>query len=195
MTVQDLGTDRRDLLCWGIMQRLEADPQSGAMTSELLYLQQNMLSDHYYLSGGLNTAAEIITADDSLKDQTSTKCLQDSLCSLLQVPRHKNKLVSTRTGFQGMTPDSAPLVGRLPSTLSGRDGDQEWIAAAFNGGGMSMCWLVGEAVARMMADGKAPDYLPEMMLLSELRLKENLTLEQSVRAASAFLSPHDAPKL
>ncbi|KAM0470477.1 hypothetical protein ACHAP7_009541 [Fusarium lateritium] len=194
MTVQDLGTDQRDLLCWGIIQRPQLDRQSGALTSELLYLQQNMLSGHYYLGGGLNTAAEIITADDSVMDKTSTEYLRGSLCNLLGVPRHKNKLISTWTGIQGMTPDNAPLVGRLPLALTERGGGEEWIAAAFNGGGMCACWLAGEAVAMMMTEGKVPDHLPEIMLMSEKRL-ENLTIQQSVQAAAAFLSVHAKPSV
>jgi glycine/D-amino acid oxidase-like deaminating enzyme len=80
-----------------------------------------------------------------------------------------------------------PLVGKLPGQLTGRDGDGEWIAAGFNGGGMCMCWRVGEAVAAMVNGGDPPSWLPDALLLSSERLAYALTVENSLLAASHLL--------
>jgi glycine/D-amino acid oxidase-like deaminating enzyme len=71
------------------------------------------------------------------------------------------------TGTMGFTADMLPLVGRVPSTLTGRDlssactnqaksedtempGPAEWISVGFNGSGMCLTWLCGVATGLMV---------------------------------------------
>ena len=86
----------------------------------------------------------------------------------------------------GFSSDGLPLVGRVPSSLSGRSGQGEWIAAVFNGYGMANCLLSGEAVA-LMALGRKVDWLPGAYGLDEERLKSVLTERESVQALTAKL--------
>lgn len=51
-------------------------------------------------------------------------------------------------GIQGLTPDGAPHVGRVPE----RKG--QWVLAGFNGGGMALIGVASEAVAEMVLGEK-----------------------------------------
>lgn len=91
---------------------------------------------------------ESISADDSVVGRHSVTHLQTVL------PRFFGKsvdapwrLVSSWSGIMGYSADGLPLVGRLPSALTGRTGEGEWIAAAFNGYGMANCLMSGERLA------------------------------------------------
>ncbi|PVH81662.1 putative FAD dependent oxidoreductase [Cadophora sp. DSE1049] len=87
------------------------------------------------------------------------------------------------TGNMGFTHDSLPLVGKLHSSLTGRNLHpksigSEWIAAGFNGEGMVHAWRSGVAVAQMMLEDLAPnssygwqEWFPDQLLVTEERLK------------------------
>ncbi|KAF4994729.1 hypothetical protein FDECE_13036 [Fusarium decemcellulare] len=182
VTVQDLGDDRGQSRSWAIIQEPTTDAMSGAMTSQLLYLQQNLKSGQYFFGGGFNTVPEILDTNDSSTDSRSTQYLQSELSRFLDEPQGDDQLVSTWTGVQGMTSDSAPLVGRVPKELSGRDGNNEWIAAGFNGGGMCMCWLAADALVAMMRGDSAPEWLPDFFLITKDRLSARLTVNRSIEA-------------
>lgn len=74
------------------------------------------------------------------------------------------------SGIIGATPDGFPFVGNVPLSISERAGDGEWIAAGFNGYGMSQCWSCGEANARMALGEPLPEWFPTVCLMSEERL-------------------------
>lgn len=186
MTVQDLGAGHGELRCWGIIQEPQTDAITGAMTSQLLYLQQNLKSGQYFFGGGFNTIPEILNTDDTPTDPRTSQYLQSELSSFLDAPREAPQLVSTWTGVQGMTSDSAPLVGQVPKELSGRDGSDEWIAAGFNGGGMCMCWLAADALVTMMKGEPVPEWLPDFFVISEERLAGKLTVERSVEVMAPY---------
>jgi glycine/D-amino acid oxidase-like deaminating enzyme len=80
-----------------------------------------------------------------------------------------------------------PLVGRLSPTLTGRRGEGEWIAAAFNGYGMANCLMAGEALALMILGEKVNDWLPGAYELGEQRLQSILTPPEAVKALSSKL--------
>ena len=79
----------------------------------------------------------------------------------------------------GFSADGLPLVGRLTAPLTGRKGEGEWIAAAFNGYGMANCLMSGEAVALMML-GESPSDLPKAYGLDEKRLGGILTAPEAI---------------
>ncbi|KAJ5371473.1 uncharacterized protein N7496_007565 [Penicillium cataractarum] len=187
MTVQDLHVARRELCCWATIQAPTQDSQSGAKTSQLCYLQQNLESGYYFFGGSYMTAAETLTSNDAINNSRSTAYLQEQLHEFLGVKPGTGDLVSEWTGVQGMTSDHMPLVGKLPRKLTSRNGDGEWIAAGYNGGGMCMCWRVGEAVAMMVNGNDPPQWLPEPFLISQQRLENALKVENSLLVASRLL--------
>ncbi|KAJ5552468.1 hypothetical protein N7494_001846 [Penicillium frequentans] len=192
MTVQDLHVRRRELRCWAILQKPTHDPQSGAKTTELLYMQQNSKSGHYFIGGGYSTAAEVISANDAALNARSTAYLQSTLHEFLNTEPGSGDLVSEWTGVQGMTSDHMPVVGRLSEKQTGRSGNGEWIAAGYNGGGMCMCWRMGEVMRKMIQEKEPPQWLPEVFLLSQQRMERSLTVENSVHSAS-YLLPDEIP--
>ncbi|KAL4735258.1 FAD dependent oxidoreductase [Aspergillus similis] len=187
MTVQDPHVSRRETRCWAIIQRPTEDLDSEAKTSELCYLQQNLKTGYYFFGGGYVTAADVLSANDAVQHSRSTAYLRETLHGFLGVQPGTGNLVSEWTGVQGMTSDHLPLVGKLPGQLTGRCGDGEWIAAGFNGGGMCMCWRVGEAVARMVDGEEPPAWLPEPFLLSAERLQSALKVDNSLAGVSHLL--------
>ena len=84
----------------------------------------------------------------------------------------------------GDSPDGLPIVGRLSSALSGRKGEGEWIAAAFNGYGMANSLMSGEALALMILGQDVSDWLPIAYGLGERRLQETLTVPKAIGALS-----------
>ncbi|KAL5315469.1 hypothetical protein ACEPPN_016337 [Leptodophora sp. 'Broadleaf-Isolate-01'] len=94
------------------------------------------------------------------------------------------------TGNMGFTHDSLPFVGKLPSSLTGRDlepkvSGSEWIAAGFNGEGMVHAWRSGVALAQMLLEEIAPkktygwqEWFPDLLLVTEERIKRSLPLSQ-----------------
>ena len=80
----------------------------------------------------------------------------------------------------GFTSDENPLVGRLPPSIMSREGNGEWIAAGFNGMGLSLCVASGEALAYLMLGRNVSDWLPEAFNVSEARLHNTLNTEKSV---------------
>lgn len=131
---------------------------------------------------------ESISADDSVVGEHEVAHLQNVLPRFFG--QNKNSLwrvVSSWSGIMGFSSDGLPLVGRLPSTLTGRRGEGEWIAAAFNGYGMANCLMSGEALALMILGESVSDWLPEAYGLGEKRLRDVLTPSEAVEALTAKL--------
>ncbi|KAJ6581543.1 FAD dependent oxidoreductase [Mycena capillaripes] len=102
------------------------------------------------------------------------------------------------TGILGMSADSRPWVGRLPTKISGRLAPRtkssskkrsclnplappgEWIAAGYAGEGMVHAYLSGKALAHMVL-GNSDDMLPDAFLVTEARWKK-ANIEDLVRA-------------
>ncbi|CAI7576804.1 unnamed protein product [Penicillium pancosmium] len=190
MTVQDPGTsvaNQGDSVSWGFHYPPTHDPATGRSGFGLYYLGQSAKTGYFYFGGENARVDDTVSADDSFVGENSVSHLQSVL------PRFfgKNesapwKLVSSWSGIMGFSSDGLPLVGRLPSSISGRSGEGEWIAAAFNGYGMANCLLSGEALA-LMALGERVDWLPSAYGLDEKRLRNVLTSPESVKALTAKL--------
>lgn len=188
MTAQNLDgrlPNRGNTQSWSIHRLPSYDAQSGRCAPGTYYLQQNPSSGYFYFGGGEATAANTVTHDDSVVLEHSTACLQEELVKLFGLEdQSKPGIVSSWTGIMGFTADGQPMVGRLPSTTTDRDGEGEWIAAGFNGMGMSMCVLSGEAVARMILGEPACGMIPEAFQVTPSRLQERLTTKRSVSQLS-----------
>ena len=165
MTVQDPGhhvPNRGDTLSWAIHYPPRYDPESERYAYGLYYLAQSAKTGYFYFGGENIRFHDCLTADDSTTAAESVPNLQ---CTL---PRLFGKddsqvwpLVASWSGIMGFSSDGLPVVGRLSTSLTGREGNGEWIAAAFNGYGMANCLLSGEALARMMLGEDVSDWLPD----------------------------------
>lgn len=190
MTVQDPDhsvPNQGEDISWGFHYTPTYDAATGRSGYGLYYLGQSVKTGYFYFGGEDARVDETVSADDSFVGEHSVAHLRSVL------PRYFGKdgsspwkLVSSWSGIMGFSSDGLPLVGRLPSSLSGRSGQGEWIAAVFNGYGMANCLLSGEAVA-LMALGTRVDWLPGAYGLDEERMKSVLTERESVQALTAKL--------
>lgn len=165
MTVQDPGhhvPNCGNTRSWGIRYPPKYDPESERYAYGLYYLIQNAKTGFFYFGGENARFRDCFTADDSTIGPESVPNLQRTLPRLFGKDDSEMwPLVASWTGIMGFTSDSLPVVGRLSSPLTGRKGDGEWIAAAFNGYGMANCLLSGEALARMMLGEDISDWFPD----------------------------------
>ncbi|PYI30069.1 nucleotide-binding domain-containing protein [Aspergillus indologenus CBS 114.80] len=189
MTVQDWGATplqptRGLKASWAIHYLPYRDPETGDVADGLIYGMQDPGTGWYFFGGEKAPVEELLSANDTTIGATSVRFLQESVSSLLDrsggTVDSGNTVVSSWSGIMGFSSDGLPLVGRLPSTLTNRDGNGEWFCGAFNGYGMPSAWLAGESLGLMIV-GQAPrEYLPEAFLISEERLRERLSVEQSM---------------
>lgn len=190
MTVQDPGhsvSNQGENISWGFHYTPTYDAATGRSGYGLYYLGQSVKTGYFYFGGEDARVDETVSADDSFVGEHSVAHLRSVLPGFFGKDASPHwKLVSSWSGIMGFSSDGLPLVGRLPSSLSGRSGQGEWIAAVFNGYGMANCLLSGEAVA-LMALGKSVDWLPGAYRLGEERLKSALTERESVQALTAKL--------
>lgn len=191
MTVQDPGDsvpNRGISLSWGFHCPPSYDPQTKKHGHGLYYLGQSSKTGYFYFGGEEARIEESISADDSFVGGQEVTHLQNVLPRFFGQNRNSPwRLVSFWSGIMGFSADELPLVDRLPSTITGRGGENEWIAAAFNGYGMANCLMSGEALALMMLGEDVSDWLPEAYGLSEKRLRDVLTLSCAVDALTAKL--------
>ncbi|KAF7188272.1 putative oxidoreductase OrdL [Pseudocercospora fuligena] len=101
----------------------------------------------------------------------------------------RSEIKAAWTGVMGFTADGLPLVGKLPKTVTIRDGDGEYVAAGYNGYGMPNAWLCGKHIANLIL-GKANDPpIPTAYDLSDERL-QNMEVEASARQWLAIFGQH-----
>ncbi|KAM0470475.1 hypothetical protein ACHAP7_009539 [Fusarium lateritium] len=195
MTVQDLGNclpNRGATHSWSVHSPPRLDKKLGLVDSGMRYLQQNAHSGHFFFGGEKATASDTLTADDSVENPTSAKSLKQQLPQLFGLsPVSEGQIVSQWTGVMGYTADGWPVVGQLPETMTGRKGAGEWIAAGFNGMGMSMCVLSGESLAKMILGQEASD-LPDTFKITSSRLRDHLTVEKSATYMADIFCPPQA---
>jgi glycine/D-amino acid oxidase-like deaminating enzyme len=151
----------------------------------LYYTQQNARTGDLSFGGNKAHIEEIINSDDRelspiSKNNVSTllpklfhKRWSERVTGAVQSPC----VHSVWSGIIGSTPDHLPLVGKLPSSVTGRGAEGcEWIAAGYNGYGMVQCWSSGEAIARMALGEPTPQWLPDVYLVTEERLKDEIRM-------------------
>ncbi|KAJ6138819.1 FAD dependent oxidoreductase [Penicillium samsonianum] len=191
MTVQDSQnavSNQGAAVSWGFHYPPSYDPETQHLGYGLYYLGQSAKTGYFYFGGEHARFDESISADDSFVADHSVKHLE------VVLPRFFGKndtsdwrLVSSWSGIMGYSSDGLPIVGRLSPTLTGREGDGEWIAAAFNGYGMANSLMSGEALALMILGEDVSDWLPVAYGLGEKRLRETLTVPGAVNALGSKL--------
>ncbi|KAF2799862.1 FAD dependent oxidoreductase [Melanomma pulvis-pyrius CBS 109.77] len=192
MTVQDLEgrvPNRGDHMSWSLHHAPKFDPSTGLTQIGTFYLQQNHHSRLFFFGGERKNATETLTADDSVESNTSVEGLQEKLSTLFGLdPGVLSRVVSSWSGIMGFTSDGLPLVGKLDESVTGRAGRSEWIAAGFNGMGMSMCVLAGERLAKKILGQEDVGIIPGAFEVTKERLETSLKSEISVANMEAIFS-------
>ncbi|KAJ6781293.1 hypothetical protein PWT90_07979 [Aphanocladium album] len=161
-------------LTWSMANRKVYASATDVLEAGSYYACQNGVSGDIFIGGEKTTASDLFVTDDT---EVNAHC-QDNFATLL--PRYfvegwaedgpGPEVRATWTGIMGFTGDRLPLVGRVPEEATQR-GRGEWMAAGFNGYGMSMCWACGEAVAKMVLGMDASDLLPDAFLVTRERIE------------------------
>ncbi|KAL4984986.1 FAD dependent oxidoreductase [Aspergillus falconensis] len=182
MTVQELNPamGRSTPTSWAIHYTPYLDENTGMYADGLTYGMQNTRSGYYFFGGAKCPPDDLISSDDTVPVDSSVQFLQNSVASLFGRDSNNSKLISAWSGVMCFSSDSMPLVGRLPPELTTRDGAGEWICGAYNGYGMPCAWLAGESLALMILGQPPRDHLPEVFLVSDARLREGLSVAQSM---------------
>lgn len=199
MTTQQPGPQWGNRPCaWLFHVAQTFDPETTLVDQGLYWMQQNAKTGRLFVGGDVQKLDDFISSDDSV---TSTDAIAN-LTTLL--PRRifsqgwENPITGSNmpssaplhriwSGILGLTPDQVPIVGRVPAAVSGRrHEDGEWVAAGFNGFGMSQCWLAGQAVAKMALGEGKPDWLPDAYLSTEVRLTSQERMGPEVALHSFF---------
>jgi glycine/D-amino acid oxidase-like deaminating enzyme len=141
------------------------------------YATQNAKTGEIFLGGGLARGQnEGLEEFGNSSDDTADVLTQIHLSGVLPVifgPEIRySRVKSMWTGIMGWTADGIPLVGKLPSSATGRVGQREWIAAGFNGYGMVNSWGSGKAIALMMLGEDIGDWFPASIEVTQKRLDE-----------------------
>ncbi|KAJ5773756.1 FAD dependent oxidoreductase [Penicillium paradoxum] len=191
MTVQNpqnAVSNQGTAVSWGFHYPPTYNPETKRLGYGLYYLAQSAKSGYFYF-GGENARLEYsISGDDSFVSPDSVGHLKEVLPAFFGKDNKSNwSLVSSWSGVMGYSSDGLPMVGRLSSRLTGRKGDGEWIAAAFNGYGMANSLLSGEALALMVLGEDVNDWLPIAYGLGEQRLRETLTVSKTVNSLKSKL--------
>ncbi|KAJ5219542.1 FAD dependent oxidoreductase [Penicillium chermesinum] len=191
MTVQDPGNsvpNQGQHLSWGFHYPPTYDPTTKESGYGLYYLGQSAKTGYFYFGGENTRIEDAVSADDSFVGSNSVLHLQSVLPKFFgQRPGSQWKLVSSWSGIMGFSADGLPLIGRLSSSLTGRNGKGEWIAAAFNGYGMANCLMCGDALVSMILGEGSNEWLPGAYELSESRLQNTLATSESISALTPKL--------
>lgn len=182
---------------WSLSEKPTLNVRTGLYTTGLYYLQQNALTGRIWIGNETAYMSDILTADDTYVPDAAVEALSTILPRLFLKgwgAESFSEIESIWSGIQGHTADGLPVVGRVPSCVTGEEGDREqWIAAGFNGYGMDKCWLTGEALVRMMLDEDVSSWFPQCYLITEDRLRSKLTAEATVtKFARLATEPLDA---
>ena len=174
------------------------DPSTTLVEQGLYWMQQNAETGTLFVGGDIQRLDDYITSDDSFTSSDSVRNLTTLLPKRLLdqgwTNTFTNAPLSSATalhrvwsGILSMTPDQVPIVGSVPESVSGRDHTGgEWIAAGFNGYGMSQCWLAGQAIAHMALGEAKPEWLPDVYLSSESRISNQERMGPDAALKSFF---------
>ncbi|KAJ5583143.1 FAD dependent oxidoreductase [Penicillium sp. DV-2018c] len=191
MTVQDAQNavpNQGSTISWGFHYPPSYNLDTKRLGYGLYYLAQSAKTGYFYF-GGENAPLEYsVAGDDSFVAEDSVAHLVNTLPRFFGKDDGSNwRVISSWSGIMGYSADGLPLVGRLPSSLTGRAGDGEWIAAGFNGYGMANSLMCGEALGLMVLGEDVSSWLPIAYGLGEERLRETLTVPGAINALKSKL--------
>ncbi|TQV98809.1 hypothetical protein V2A60_007493 [Cordyceps javanica] len=150
------------------------DPCTSVIDLGLYYSNQNPNSGDVFIGGEKARLNEIFISDDSVVGVPCEENIRTKLPKCYTKgweDSSEHQVRNVWSGIMGFTGDRLPLIGKLPASATGREGNGgEWIAAGFNGYGMPLCWSSGEAVAKMVLGQDVSDFLPDSFVVTEERL-------------------------
>lgn len=191
MTVQDPGKavpNQGERVSWGFHYPPAYNPTTKESGHGLYYLGQSAKTGYFYFGGENARIEDVLSADDSFVGEKSVTHLQSILPEFFGKKLNSQwKLMSSWSGIMGFSADGLPLIGRVPSSVTERDGNGEWIAAAFNGYGMANCLMSGEALVSKILGENTSSWLPRAYELSEARLQGSLATSESISALTSKL--------
>lgn len=169
---------------WSRMATSRMDPLAGTLNWGLYYMAQNAKTKDIFIGTENEPIVDAFSTDDTFVSEMAKRDLPtilprtfSSLRSDLG-PGEAPKLKAIWSGIMAMTADQVPLVGRLPTSATGRTSGEEWIAAGYNGFGMDKCWLAGESLVAMIAGKESSMILPKAYKVTEERLQKGMDLER-----------------
>lgn len=177
--LENIGGDRS----WTSLIKTELDTSTGLYREGLFYLQQNVRTGDIWVGNECSSLFKTISGDDTTVSAEAMEALLSFLPTYFREgwpAGEKPQIRAMWTGIMGHSSDGLPLVGNLPGTASGRTGEGEWIAGAYNGYGMDKAWLTGEALVHMIAGEGVPAWFPKCFLIDEKRVREDLTLDRAM---------------
>jgi glycine/D-amino acid oxidase-like deaminating enzyme len=173
------------------------DPKLETLDSKMYHQHQNAATGEIFCGADLRYLDKIVVSDDEEVPQLTADNHDHFVSKVFEEPWNDGEAIDRAkpsehlnlwTGIIGMTADYFPLVGKLSSSITGRAGDGEWIAAGYSGYGMCQCWSCGEAIARMALGEPKPIWLPDLCVISEERLNsEHMASKAALRY---FLNKH-----
>lgn len=172
---------------WSLAHKCTLDHETGLFDTGLYYLQQNARTGCVWIGNETAHMKDILTSDDTVIPERTREALSVVLPRMFLKgwdTATEGEIESIWSGIQGHTADGLPIAGRVPTSLTNTndpaDNDQ-WIAAGFNGYGMDKCWLTGRALVGMMLGEDVSEWFPDAFLVSEERLRGELTAEKTVQ--------------
>ncbi|KAE8389485.1 FAD dependent oxidoreductase [Aspergillus alliaceus] len=183
---------------WLFHAKQSYDPSTTCVEQGLYWMQQNAETGDLFVGGDLQRLDDFLSSDDSVISADTIGNLTTLLPKRLFNKGWTNPITNTPlssatalhriwSGILSMTPDQIPIVGSVPTSVSDRNVEGgEWIAAGFNGYGMSQCWLCGQAIARMALGESKPAWLPDVYLSTAKRLTNEATMGPEAALASFF---------
>lgn len=187
MTVQDMGTgyqNKGNSTSWAVHYKPYNDEKDDTFADGLIYGMQNVNTGTMFFGGEKSAMADMLCANDTVLSSSSVTYLQDSVLSLFghdgENDARASPIVSAWSGIMCFSSDGMPLVGRLPASITDREGQGEWICAAYCGYGMPSAWLAGESLGQMILGRPPQDILPEEYWITQERLGSRMSTKQSV---------------
>lgn len=187
MTVQDMGAgylNKGNSTSWAVHYEPYNDEKDDTFADGLIYGMQNANTGTLFFGGEKSGMPDMLSADDTVLSSSSVAYLQDSVLSLFgqdgKNDTRASSIVSTWSGIMCFSCDGMPLVGRLPASITDREGGGEWVCAAYCGYGMPSAWLAGESLAQMILGRPPQDILPEAYLITQERPESRMSSKQSV---------------
>ncbi|KAJ5089439.1 FAD dependent oxidoreductase superfamily protein [Penicillium argentinense] len=169
-----------DRTTWSKVNKFTYDPETDLWDTQYHYAQQNAKTGDIWIGGECQKLSELLNSDDSTVGEATKEKLSQVLPKIFaNVEPHQVRQIWS--GIMAFTSDGRPLVGPVPSSISGRHGPGEWIAAGYNGHGMDKAFLSGEAAARMALGEDTVPGLPRIYVLDEERVN-SMTADAAVQS-------------
>jgi glycine/D-amino acid oxidase-like deaminating enzyme len=149
------------------------DEKTGIQESGVYYGNQSPNEDTIFWGNDLIPVDQWIAADDSMIPPATKEDLSTVLPKQFTAwdGEGQPEVKEMWSGTLGYTADHLPLVGSLPSSITARNGDGEFICAGFNGAGMCQCWSSGEAAVKVALGESAEGIVPDLFLTTKERLE------------------------